>query len=51
MEFCSCYDFCQLFHIGWLDINDIEALVLNVQVPKIDSEVIATNERFPIAVH
>lgn len=43
-------DFSQFLHIGWFDIDDVEALVLNVEIPKVDSEVITANECLTIAV-
>jgi hypothetical protein len=43
-------DFCQLFHVGRLDVDDIETLILNVEVPQIDPEIIATNESLAVAV-
>ena len=50
VKLCSSDDLRQLLHICRLDINDIEALVLDVEVPKVDPQVIATDESFPIAV-
>lgn len=47
----SCRDhLCQLFHICWLDVDDIEALVLDVQIPQVDTEIITTDECLPIAI-
>lgn len=37
MEFGSSNDFSELFHVGWLDIDNVEALVLDVEIPKIDA--------------
>ena len=50
MELSSRDDFSQLFHIGWLDVDDIEALILDVQIPQIDAQVITANECLAIAV-
>jgi hypothetical protein len=50
MEFGSRYHLGELFHIRWLDINNIEALVLDVKIPEIYSQVVAANESLPIAV-
>lgn len=50
MELGGGDDFCQLFHIGRLDINNIEALILNVEVPQIDPEIVTAYERLAIAV-
>ena len=43
-------DLCQLFHVGGLDVHDVETLILNVQVPEVDAEIITANERLPITV-
>ena len=37
VEFRSRNDLRELFHVRWFDIHDIEALILNVQVPEIYS--------------
>ena len=50
MEFRSRDDLCKLFHVGRLDINNVEALVLDVEVPEVDSQIVATNECLSIAV-
>lgn len=44
------YNLCKLLHVGGLDINDVKTLVLDVQVPKVDSQIITTDERLAIAV-
>ena len=51
MKLRSSDDLCQLFHVCWLDIDNIEALVLDVEVPEIDPKVIAADEGFTITVH
>jgi hypothetical protein len=50
VEFCCSDNLCKFFHICRLDVHNIEALILNVEVPQIDSEVIATNKRLAITV-
>ena len=50
MEFCSSNNFSELFHINRLDVNDIEALVLNVKIPKVYSEVVTTDKCLSIAI-
>jgi hypothetical protein len=50
MEFRSSYNFRQLFHVCWLDVYNVEALILDVQIPKIDSKVITANESLAIAI-
>ena len=51
MELSSRDDLCQLFHVCRFDIDNIEALVLNVKVPQVDPKVVAADESLPIAVH
>ena len=50
MKFGCRDDFSELFHIRWLDVDDVETLILDVEIPQIDAEVIATYEGLPIAV-
>src|SRR5262249_2674408 len=38
------------FHVCWLDIHNVEALILNVQIPKINSKVVAADESLAIAI-
>jgi hypothetical protein len=50
MEFRSSYDFSQLFHVCWFDVYNVEALILDVQIPKINSKVVAADESLAITV-
>lgn len=50
MEFGSRDHFRQFLHVRWFDVDDIEALFLDVEVPQIDAKVVATYERLPVAV-
>lgn len=50
MELSSSDNLSQLFHIGGFDINYVEALILNIEVPKVDSQIVTANESFAIAV-
>lgn len=43
-------DFGELLHIGRLDVHDVEALVLDIKVPKIDAQVVAADVGLAIAV-
>lgn len=43
-------NFGQFFHIGGFDVDDVETLVLDVQIPKVDTEVVTTDECLAIAV-
>jgi hypothetical protein len=51
MEFGSCDYFSEFLHVSGLDVNNVEALVLNVEVPKVDSQIIAADKGFPVTVH
>lgn len=51
MEFCRCNDLGQFFHVGGFDVHNVEALVLNVQVPQVYSQVIRRDKGLSIAVH
>ena len=41
MELSGRDDLGQLFHVSRLDVDDVEALVLNVQVPEVYTQIIA----------
>lgn len=51
MEFSRSDDLRELFHIGRLDIDNVEALVLDVEVPQVDSQIVTADERLTVAVH
>ena len=51
MELCRGDDLGQFLHIRGLDIDNVEALVLYIQIPEIDSQVITADEGLPIAIH
>lgn len=51
VKFSCSDDFCELFHVGRLDVDNVEALVLDVQVPEVDSQVIATDESLSVTIH
>lgn len=40
----------QFLHVSGFDIYDVEALILDVEVPKVNAEVVAADECFAIAV-
>ena len=50
MELRRCYDFRQLFHIRRLDIHDVEALILYVQVPQVYPQVVRADECLAITI-
>ncbi|KAK1239566.1 LOW QUALITY PROTEIN: hypothetical protein MKX07_001020 [Trichoderma sp. CBMAI-0711] len=39
-----------LLHVGGFDVNDVEALILDVEVPEVDAQIVTANERFAITV-
>lgn len=51
MELGSRDDLGELLHVCRLDVDNIEALVLDVQVPQINSQVIAADKRLSVAVY
>jgi hypothetical protein len=51
VKLCRRYDFGELLHVCGLDVNNVEALILNVQVPEVNPKVVTANKRFTIAVH
>lgn len=50
MKLCSGDDFGQFLHVGRLDIDNVEALILNVEVPQVDAQVVTADECLAIAV-
>lgn len=50
MEFGRGNHLGQLFHVSWLDVNDVEALVLYVEVPKIDPQIVTADKSLSVAV-
>lgn len=50
MEFGCCNDLGEFFHVSWFDVNDIEALILDVEIPEIDPQVVTTDEGLSVAV-
>lgn len=50
VKFGSCDDFGQLFHIRGLDVDNVEALILDVEVPEVDPKVITADKCLAIAV-
>ena len=41
----------QLLHVRWLDINNVEALILDIQVPEVYPQIVTGNEGLSIAVY
>lgn len=51
VELGGSYDLRKLFHVRWFDIHDVETLVLYVQIPKVNSQIITTNESLAVTVY
>ena len=51
VEFGRRDDLSQLLHVSGFDVNNVEALILNVQIPKIDPKIVATYEGLAVAIH
>ena len=50
MEFGCSDDLGQLFHVRRLDVHNIEALVLYVEIPKVDAKIVTAYERLSVTV-
>lgn len=50
MELGGSDDLCQLLHVGGLDVHNVEALVLDVEVPEVYAQVITADKRLAVAV-
>lgn len=50
MEFGSSNDFGQFLHVCRFYVNDIEGLILNVEIPEIDPEIVTADKSFTVAV-
>lgn len=50
MELGSSDNFRELFHICRLDIDDVKALILDVEIPQVDTQVVATYKSLSIAI-
>lgn len=46
----SCDDLGELFHIRRFNIDNVETLVLNVEVPEVDSKIVGADKGLTIAV-
>jgi len=44
-------DLGQLLHVCGLDVDNVEALVLYVEMPQVDPKIVAADEGFTVAVH
>lgn len=50
MKFGRSDDLGELLHVRRLDVDNVEALILDVQVPEIYAQIVATDECLPVAV-
>ena len=44
-------DLRQLLHVRRLDVDNIKALVLDIQVPQINPQIVTANKRLPVGVY
>ena len=51
MKFGRGDDLGKLLHVSWLDVDDVEALVLDIQIPEVDSKIVTADKGLAIAVH
>ena len=51
MEFSGSNDFGELFHVGRFDIDNVKALVLDIEVPKVDTKIITAYEGLSVTVN
>lgn len=51
VELCSGNNFRQFLHISRLDIHNVEALILDIEIPEINAEIITRNESLSIRIH
>lgn len=50
MKFSRGDDFGEFFHVGGFDVNNVETLVLNVEIPQVDAEIITADEGLAVTV-
>ena len=51
VELCCGNDLCEFLHVGRLDVDNVEALILDVQVPQVDPQIITADEGLSVTVH
>ena len=51
MKLCRRDDFCQFLHICRFDINNIEALVLDVEIPHVNPKIVTADKCLSITVN
>jgi hypothetical protein len=50
VKFRRCDDFSKLFHIDWLDVDYVEALITDVEIPKINSKIVCADVCLSIGI-
>ena len=50
VKFGSCDDFCKFFHVDWLDIDNVERLVLYAEIPEVNTQIVSTDICFAIRI-
>jgi hypothetical protein len=51
VELCGRDNLRKLFHVSWLNINDIETLILDIEMPEVYSKVVTADERLSVTIH
>jgi hypothetical protein len=51
VELGRCDHLGQLLHVRRLDVDNVEALVLDVEVPQVDTQVVTADECLPVTVY
>lgn len=51
MEFSCSDNLCEFLHVCGFYVNNVEALILDIQVPQVDPEIITTDKSLPITVY
>lgn len=51
MKLSSSNNLGELLHVGGFDIDYVEALVLNIEIPEVDTQIVTADEGFTIAVY
>ncbi len=50
MKLGSGNDLGQFLHVGWFDVDNVEALILDVEIPQVDAEIITADEGLAVTV-
>ena len=50
MELGGCDDLAQLLHVSWFDVDYVETLVGDAEIPQVDPQVIRAHKRLKVTV-